>query len=93
MAQEQRAHAGVKTVALLADDREQADLAFLAMQFALREERIATTLVGTSSADKMRRNIEALTAPLDDELLSEVWDILAPVKDQVWPSGNWRGAP
>ncbi|MCH8922850.1 MAG: aldo/keto reductase [Planctomycetes bacterium] len=65
------------------------DLAFLAMQFVLRDERVATTLVGTSSAEKMERNVRALSEPIDEQLLAEVQKILAPVKDASWPSGNW----
>ena len=67
-----------------------ADLAFLAMQFVLQDERVATTLVGTSSAVKMERNVRALNEPIDEQLLAEVREILAPVKDASWPSGNWK---
>ena len=67
-----------------------ADLAFLAMQYVLQNERVATTLVGTSSAGKMERNVRALSEPIDEQLLAEVQKILAPVKDACWPSGNWK---
>jgi hypothetical protein len=32
-----------------------------------------------------------MTEPIDPTLLAEVETLLAPVKDRVWPSGNWQG--
>ena len=61
----------------------------LALQFALREERIASTLVGMSSIAEVDMNLRALDEPLDAELLADVLTILEPVRDMEWPSGNW----
>lgn len=60
----------------------------LAVQFALANPRIATTLVGTSNAENIESNVQWLEEPLDEELLSEVEELLAPVKDRTWPSGR-----
>ena len=60
----------------------------LAVQFALANPRINTTLVGTSKAENIAQNVRWLEEPLDAELLREVAAILAPVKDQTWPSGR-----
>jgi aryl-alcohol dehydrogenase-like predicted oxidoreductase len=69
------------------------DPAVLALQFVLREPRIPVTLVGMSSAAEVDSNLSALDRPLDEELLAQVLKMLDPVKDQDWPSGNWRHAP
>lgn len=58
----------------------------LAVQFALANPRIATTLVGTSKAENIEKNVRWLEEPLDGELLREIEAILAPVKNQTWPS-------
>ncbi len=60
----------------------------LAVQFSVTNARIATTLVGTSKSENIQSNAQWLDEPLDDELLSEVEAILAPIKDQTWPSGR-----
>ena len=64
------------------------DIAQLAVQFALRTPDIHTTLVGTANPDNMRRNIEWLDAPYDEELVSKVLDVLAPIKDTTWTIGR-----
>jgi aryl-alcohol dehydrogenase-like predicted oxidoreductase len=61
----------------------------LALQFALQEERIHTTLVGMSSVAEVDMNLRAIEEPLDQSLLAEVLKILEPVRDMEWPSGNW----
>ena len=60
----------------------------LAVQFAVANPRIATTLVGTSKGDNILKNVRWIEEPLDEELLREVEEILAPVKDASWPSGR-----
>jgi len=63
------------------------DLATLAMQFALAHEAVATTLVGMSSTRSVARNIAALEAPVDQDAIAAVRELLAPVADVTWPSG------
>jgi L-galactose dehydrogenase len=66
-----------------------ADLEVLALQYALQDERIATTLVGMSNVREVDMNLRALREPLDRALLAEVQAILARFKNIEWPSGNW----
>jgi L-galactose dehydrogenase len=61
----------------------------LALQYVLREERIASTLVGMSGVAEVDTNVRALDEPLDERLLNDVLAILEPVRDAEWPSGNW----
>jgi L-galactose dehydrogenase len=61
----------------------------LALQFVLREPRIASTLVGMSSVDEVDTNLRAVEEPIDERLLAEVMAILDPVRETEWPSGNW----
>jgi L-galactose dehydrogenase len=68
-----------------------ADIAFLGMQFCLAEGRIPSTITGTARMEELAVNLRAMAEPIDRELLAEVEAILAPVKDRVWASGNWRG--
>ncbi|MFF1870219.1 aldo/keto reductase [Kitasatospora herbaricolor] len=63
------------------------DLAGLALQFSARAPGAATTVVGTSSPEEVRRNVRRLAEPVDEELLARVEACLAPVRDQGWTSG------
>lgn len=63
-------------------------LAKLAIQFAVANERIPTTLVSTSNPVNLRRNIDWANEPVDQELLHEVLAILEPIKDRTWVSGR-----
>lgn len=67
-----------------------ADIAFLGMQFCLAESRIPSTITGTARRSELAANLRAMTEPTDQELVAEVQSILAPVRDRVWPSGNWK---
>jgi L-galactose dehydrogenase len=69
--------------------REQGvDIAHLAVQFALRNPDIHTTLIGTANPDNMRRNIEWLSAPYDEAMAKEVQEILASIRDKTWIIGR-----
>jgi L-galactose dehydrogenase len=65
-----------------------ASLAKLALQFAVGGREIATTLVGSASATKIKENVKWLEQPIDLRLLAEVLDILSPIRNQSWPSGR-----
>ena len=67
--------------------RRGADLAKLAVQFAVGEERLASCIVGSADPENIRRNCSWIEEPLDEELLEEVLEILAPVKDLCWYEG------
>ena len=60
------------------------ELAFLAMQYVLQDEQVATTLVGTARLHELEQNLEAVTTPIDEELLADVQDVLAPVTNLTW---------
>jgi L-galactose dehydrogenase len=64
------------------------DIAQLAVQFGLRNPDIHTTLIGTANPDNMRRNVEWLDAPYDEQMVKEVMEILAPIKDKTWITGH-----
>jgi L-galactose dehydrogenase len=64
------------------------NIAQLAVQFALNNPDIHTTLVGTANPDNMRRNVEWLDAPYDEEMVKMVMEVLQPVKDKTWMTGR-----
>ncbi len=63
------------------------DLAKLALQFAVSNPAIPTTIVGTASPDRIRQYLREIDEPLDQALVREVQKILAPVHNLTWPSG------
>jgi L-galactose dehydrogenase len=65
-----------------------ASLAKLAIQFAVANERIPTTLVSTSNPANLERNIQWTNEPMDQELLDEVLAILKPIQGRTWVSGR-----
>ncbi len=65
-----------------------ADIAKLAIQFAIRRPDIATTVVSSARPESVRQWMEWVEEPLDEELVREVDKILAPVLNQGWPSGR-----
>ncbi|MBS1851496.1 MAG: aldo/keto reductase [Acidobacteria bacterium] len=69
--------------------REQgSDISKLAMQFAVANPRIATTLVGTASPTNISKNVQWIQEPLDQALLGKVQDILRPIQDETWIVGK-----
>lgn len=64
------------------------DIARLAVQFSTADERIPTTLVSTANPDNIRRNARWTDEPLDEALLNEVREVLAPVRNVSWISGR-----
>jgi len=65
-----------------------ADLAALAIQHSIANHRFHTTLAGTADPEELRRNVRAAETPMDMGLLAEVQAILAPIHNQIWPSGQ-----
>lgn len=63
----------------------------LAMQFSLSNKDISSVLVGMNSVQQVEENVasatELATVGIDEKTLSEVEEILKPVKNQTWPSG------
>ena len=64
------------------------DIAQLAIQFALANPDLATTLVGTANPENLKKNVRWLETPIDHELLAEVQAILSPIRNKTWPSGR-----
>lgn len=64
------------------------DIATLGMQFCLAQPRIASVVTGTAKADELQRNLAAVGAPPDAQLLADVQAILRPVMNRSWPSGR-----
>jgi len=65
-----------------------AELAPLALRFAVSNPSIATTLVGMRSQQEVEQNVAWLQQPQDTALQAEVLEILRPVHNVSWPSGN-----
>lgn len=64
-----------------------ADLSFVALQFARHTAAsvgIASTVIGMSTPENLRRNLGTLTTPLDPALLATVEAAFAPVRDIGW---------
>jgi aryl-alcohol dehydrogenase-like predicted oxidoreductase len=68
--------------------QEGSDLAKLAIQFSVRNPRIATTLVGTADPENLKRNLEWIEEPFDETLAAEVKQILCPIHNQTWVVGR-----
>jgi L-galactose dehydrogenase len=60
----------------------------LAIQFAVANPAIPTTLVGTADPQEIQANVDCLKHPLDPSLLCEIQSILQPVHNLTWPSGR-----
>lgn len=78
--------AAARAAAQLCQERG-ADIAQLALQFALENEAIATTVAGSANPPNVRQWIRWMNEPLDRELLAEVQAIFAPVKNIGHRSG------
>lgn len=63
------------------------DIVKLAVQFCLANPDIASTLVGTARPRNIRDNIAYANEPVNGELLSEVLEILSPVRNLTFTRG------
>ncbi|AXC13302.1 L-fuco-beta-pyranose dehydrogenase [Acidisarcina polymorpha] len=79
--------AAVKAALAFCRERD-IDLSELALRFCFDYPRVTSTLVGMSTTEEVRRNLSALGAAADPELLREVKAILAPAANVVWSSGR-----
>ena len=77
--------AGQKIVALC--KARGVDASEVALKFCLDYAGAASTLVGLSSREHVERSLKALEMAVDAEFLREIAEVVAPVKDLVWPSG------
>ena len=65
-----------------------ADITSLALQFAVQNPAIATTLVGTASPENIRKNVACVETPPDAELLAKVLALLAPIHNHNFTRGR-----
>ena len=70
------------------------DVGFLANQFSIQRSGCATTLIGTTKPHHLASAVEAVSEPIDEDLLSEVLAAVGEARDRSWTSGrpenNWR---
>ncbi|MEO6923343.1 MAG: aldo/keto reductase, partial [Bryocella sp.] len=64
------------------------DLAEVALRFCLQSTRVASTLVGMSTTEQVRKNLHTLLTPVDEQIMNRVSAILAPVYNKTWASGR-----
>jgi L-galactose dehydrogenase len=64
------------------------DIAELALQFSLAEERIASTFVGMATTEDVRRNVAWSVEPPDADALAAIQPELESVRGMTWPSGR-----
>ncbi len=66
-----------------------ADPATVALQFALSNEDVASTLVGIASTEQLMSNVRTVEAGAPDpELLAEIERIVEPVRTMMWITGK-----
>ncbi len=68
--------------------KQNLNLSELGLRFCFGYPRVASTLVGMSTTEEVRRNLHAFSTPADPELIRKVKAILAPAANVVWPSGR-----
>lgn len=56
----------------------------LAIQYAISNERIATTLFSSANPDNVKRNLQWASEPIDRQLVQEVLDIIGDQKRVSW---------
>jgi L-galactose dehydrogenase len=64
------------------------DLAKLAIQFSTREPGVATTLIGTADPQELELNLQWVDEPPDQDLLTLVANMLAPIHSVTWTTGR-----
>jgi L-galactose dehydrogenase len=64
------------------------DIAQLALQYAVAQAGVASTLASASSIAEIEKNVIALESPLDEALVARVQAILAPIRDVSWQTGR-----
>jgi L-galactose dehydrogenase len=65
-----------------------ADMVKLAIQFAVAQPDIATTLVSSANPENIRRNASYVSEPVDQELLARVLEILRPIHNHNFTRGR-----
>lgn len=60
----------------------------LALRYCFDQPQIASALVGMATVGEVRRNLQSWATPMDEGLLQQVREILAPVFNRVWACGR-----
>ena len=63
------------------------DASTVALRFCTDHPYAASTLVGMSDAQQVKRNLAAIDQTLDTALMEQIASIVAPVKNFIWSSG------
>ena len=73
------------------------DVADVALRFCLDHPYVATTVIGMSNSSEVEQNLHTLETKNDPDLLRQIEQAVAPVKNQIWTQGrpenndvNWR---
>ncbi|WP_411346047.1 aldo/keto reductase [Paenibacillus sp. WLX1005] len=61
----------------------------LAVQYALSNPALTTTIVGTSSVEELTANLTYASEPINEVLLTKVLNLLRPIQGQSWATGHW----
>ena len=64
------------------------DISELSLQFSLANSKIHTTLMGTANPTNVKKNIACVGRSPNTQLLSEVLEILDPIRNKTWISGR-----
>lgn len=67
--------------------RKRIPIAHLAIQFALQNDEVDVTLLGTRTVAELDESIKLLDQPSDPELLASVLAMIEPIANISWPSG------
>jgi aryl-alcohol dehydrogenase-like predicted oxidoreductase len=65
-------------------------VAHLAIQFALQNEAVDVTLLGTRTVTELNESVQLLEQPPDPTLLASVLAMIEPVANLSWSSGRWE---
>jgi aryl-alcohol dehydrogenase-like predicted oxidoreductase len=64
--------------------RRGADVAQVALQFAVQPSQFATTVVGSETVAKVSRNVGWIAQPLDESLVREIETLVGPLLNTPW---------
>jgi L-galactose dehydrogenase len=70
--------------------RQGIPIAHLAIQFALQNDAVDVTLLGTRTVAELNESVQLLGQSPDPALLASVLAMIEPVADISWPSGRWE---
>ena len=68
--------------------RRGVDVAQVALRFAIAPPEFATTVVGSASVATMTRNVRWAAEPLDEDLVTEIEELVSPVLNISWRTGR-----